>query len=310
MAKSVLPAGVQEVTFKGIKLFARMVEWTDTRKPRLASHTYLKRDGGQVERMGREQARVKMTLVYVGEKFVDQFAELSNAVDKDPKGELVHPLYGSMNVACEGFDGATLNTENAVNLYTVPVSFIEDNVDATTAIKTTGTASQAQEAESRSARLIANSTQYVAAAQAIQNFANAALSFSVSAFSSIADATLDSSLGPQLEELVNITEDTVAEIWADPFSDPQAASFDMVSDCELLLDACNQLYASISIAKPPLVSYVMPMQMHIASLCTKLYGSLGKSKIDEVLSLNRGKIPNPGAIRAGITLQVPQPTEF
>lgn len=309
MAKSVLPKGVQEVKFKDIILFANLVEWTDTRKPRLATHEYLKRDGALIETMGRAPFQVKMTLVFVGEDFVGQFAKLSNSIDKDPKGTLTHPLYGSMQVACLGLEGATLNTETGTNLYTVPISFVEDNVDKTTAINTNGVAAQQQSVENTTSKITLNITQYAAAAQALTNLVNAALSFSAGAANALQQSTLDSSLPSALELVNKLTASAKIAVNNDPLLQHPVIAFDMISDLELLLDSCNQLWNALSTARRPLVSYTLPIQMHVAALAVKLYGSQGRAQINQILTNNPGKIPNPSAIPAGLTLIVEQPTQ-
>jgi hypothetical protein len=83
----------------------------------------------------------------------------------------------------------------------------------------------------------------------------------------------------------------------------------MVVDIETLLDACNQLWNAISIARPPLVTYIVPLQMAVAVLSTKLYGVQGREKINSILTNNPGKIPNPSAIASGTRLLVEQPTQ-
>ena len=307
MAKSILPKGVQEVKFKDLTLFANLVEWVDTRKPRLASHEFLKRDGGQVEPMGRAQAHVKMTLVFVGETFADQFAALSNSIDQNPRGTLIHPLYGRMQVACEGIDGAALNVEQAGNLYTVPISFIEDNLDVTNAIQTTGVGSKQQDVSNAVNAIQGKIAKYTAISQGIINLCRAAMSFTAGATSAFQSNKLDPTLGPALQAINASTATTIQGVWATGAN--SIANYDTVVQLEILLDACNQLLSAISVAKPQLISYTMPMQMHVATLAQKLYGAEGRARIDEILMNNPGKIPNPSAIAAGVVLLVAQPTQ-
>ncbi len=308
MAKSILPEGVAAARFKGIDINVKMVEWTDTRKPRLAVHEYLKRDGALIEPMGRAPFRCKMSLVYVGEKFAEEFKELAKSVDDNPKGTLSHPLFGEMQVACEGFEGATLNVENGRNLYTVPVSFVEDNLDQKLANQANGVAAQQQKVDTTSTALLAKITQFVAAATAITNLANAAVSFSVSAFSSQSAFAFVPGLNTALQSLRMLTMDAVAEIRADPAADPEPKCYETVVLCEQLYDACVQMHSAISVAQPALVTYIVPIQIHVANLAVRLYGADGRDRIDEILSLNPGKIPNPASIPPGISLLVRQPT--
>lgn len=308
MAKSILPKGVAAARFKGIDINVKMTEWTDSRRPRLALHSFLKRDGGLVEPMGREQFRCKMILVYVGETFAEEFKELAKSVDDDPKGTLSHPLFGDMQVACEGFEGATLNIENGKNLYTVPVSFVEDNVDQKLANQLTGVAAQQQTVENTSNNLLTKITQFASAATAIVNLANAAVSFSTSAFQSQSSFAFTPGLSTALQNLNTLTADAVTAIKDDPASIPEPKCYDTIVLCEQLYDACVQMLSAISVAKPRLITFIMPLQMHIANLAVRLYGADGRARIDEIMSLNPGKIPNPACIPPGTSLLVSQPT--
>ncbi len=311
MAKSILPKGIAAAKFKGIDINVRLLEWNDSRKPRLAIHEFLKRDGALVETMGRAPFRCKMEIVFVGEKIADEIRQFAASLDENPKGTLSHPLFGDIQVACEGFDG-TLNIENGKNLYGVPVSFVEDNVDQKLSSQTTGVASQKQQVENTTDSLTTKITQYAAAATAITNLCNAALSFSVSAFDNQISFVSGAGLDNQLAELQKLTTEAVEEIrGANELDDlPEAACFDAVMLCEVLYDACSQMLAAISASKPPLTTFIVPIQMPVVNIATFLYGPDGRSRADEIKALNPNKIPNPAAVAAGTELLVSQPTAF
>src|SRR5258708_5069898 len=96
---------------------AYVVEWHDSRQNKIARHSYIKRDGGETEPMGRRQHEARIRLAFIGPKWMDTFLALQAVIDENPNGVLTHPVYGDMNAACEGHSDAHLNPENAPNLY-------------------------------------------------------------------------------------------------------------------------------------------------------------------------------------------------
>jgi len=118
--------------FKGLELHGFLTSTSDNCKPRLAVHEFLKRDGGRVEYMGRGVDRHRFQIVFVGQDARTRYQAFYQSVSADPRGDLVHPLLGQRRVVCEGWEGAALDISTATNSITVPVSFVEDNLDAST----------------------------------------------------------------------------------------------------------------------------------------------------------------------------------
>jgi hypothetical protein len=318
MSRSVL-TNAERATFtsasqgKQIDLDVHLVEWTDSRKPRLATHEFLKRDGASIEYMGRSPVTIRFNLIYIGQTWRNDFLQFAAIIDKDPKGKLTHPVFGSINVACQGFDGATMNTETGRDLYLVPVSFIEDNIqrgkDTFKGLSVADSVqSRQQDVENYSSSLTSLVTRYILAGAAIQNLAHQAQSFSVSAFNSYAQATLDPSLQISLAGVAKLAEESVGLINSEINAINDPINYNTIFLIELLYDACSQMFAAISASKPALITYVVPIKMHIANLAATLYGADATGRIDEILSNNPGKIPNPSSILPGTILKVSTPT--
>lgn len=123
--------------FKGMELHGYLASTSDSCKPRLAVHEFLKRDGGRVEFMGRGVDRFRFQVNFVGQDARTRYQAFYQSVASDPRGTLVHPLLGQRKVVCEGWEGAALDLATATNSITVPVSFVEDSLD--TATETTAT---------------------------------------------------------------------------------------------------------------------------------------------------------------------------
>jgi len=126
---NILPAGTVELEFKGIRLHGYATDLSDDIQWRIAVHEYDRRDGAQTENMGRAPAQLRVTLVFVGaDAFLDAQSFIQ-ALEINPSGLLVHPIFGKRQATCSGASGARLAV-NEVNTYTLPVSFIENNLDA------------------------------------------------------------------------------------------------------------------------------------------------------------------------------------
>src|SRR5437867_436158 len=118
--------------FKDLDLSGNLVSWNDRIGLRLAVHQYLKRDGAEVEPMGAEPGRFTMRLCFLGAEWAKQYRALVASIRKDPKGQMVHPLLGTLRVACEGISDAAVVPATERDSINLVASFVEDAVDATT----------------------------------------------------------------------------------------------------------------------------------------------------------------------------------
>lgn len=307
MAKSVL-TGAQAASFKGIPINAQLVDWSDTRKPGLAVHRVLKRDGAIIENMGREPHVVKMNLFYMGQNWLTDFLKLSNSVDEDPTGNLVHPAFGSMPVACQGFEGASVNTETGRDMYVIPVSFIENTIDPK-AIPVTQTVGEAnQDVTDNTSSLQSAAESFPTAAIPVSAYVTVALAFSAAALASSVNSLVDSTLLKRLGDVEIKGAAARDAVRADPAATNDAVTYPVIALIEQVYASCLSMNAALKTVKPVLFKYTLPVATHIAVLAARFYGKDGRFRINEIEANNPGKIPNPASIAAGTVLLMATPT--
>lgn len=148
---NILPEGTVQFEYKGITLHGWCTELSDDIQWRIASHEFDRRDGAVTENMGRAPWGMRATLVFVGgDAFTDAEAFMQ-ALEINPSGLLVHPIYGKRQATCSGTQGARIQVSEA-NTYTVPVMFQENNLDASLiGEQNQGTSAKAQDVDAQAA---------------------------------------------------------------------------------------------------------------------------------------------------------------
>jgi prophage DNA circulation protein len=312
MPRTSLIAGAKAITFKGIDITRYVASWQDDRQPAVAIHEYLKRDGGEAEHMGRKPHKVKFSLAFVGASDIEAYKRLQKSIDEDPRGALVHPIHGSMRVCCQGFTGAGMDVENAVNLYNVPLEFIEDAVDTkATADERIGPAARENQVRTLNTQMLTIASRFAAAATAINTFSAAVLSYAVSAVSSALSTTPDPALPGELASLRTYCEDARAAVLADESDETantDAAKYPALVAIEQVYDACTLLDDSVKELRPKLTVYTVPMTIPLMTLAAQFYKRDAQTRADEIRLNNPGKIKNPAAIPAGTQLLMATPT--
>jgi len=309
MAKPVVN-GFQGCSFKGIDLSKNLTEWRDTRQQSLAPHRYIKKDGAEVEVLGRKPHQVKAMLAYAGSSWRADWLPLAASLDQDPSGLLVHPVYGQMPAVCEGYQDAAMNVELAANLYIVPLTFIENQLGAAVQSQTSGPRAIQERTEAHGAALLQRAAKQGRVANNIGRYVTTALGYAQAA----ADQTEQAlSYGRLLESQLAQVELGAASareaIRADPTTGDDAARYEMFALIELLYDDCVQLDGAVRTTRAPaLIVYEVPSMTQIAALAVRFYGPGGLSRIDEILANNSGFIPNPAAIAPGTLLTLAPPT--
>jgi len=298
----------QGCSFKGLDLARFITEWKDSRQPALAVHRYLQRDGGEVEPMGRKPHEVKVTLAFAGKTWRSDWLPIAASIDDDPKGPLVHPVYGRMQTACQGFESATMNVETAANLYIVPLGFIEDSVDSRIVSDSAqGPAGKAAVVEATGAALLQRSPAQPQIRGSLLRLVTTASAFASSAL----DTTLalgSSHILPTVLDAVRQQVLDTRQVLRATVSDTQ--SYETLVGIEQLYDACLSLDNALRASGPALFVYVVPSLTSLVALAARLYRADAVARMPEILANNRGRIPNPAAIRAGTELILRRPTSF
>lgn len=306
---------VQVVTFKNVDFNAQIVEWNDTRKPRLAFHEYLKRDGAEAEYMGRAPHSVRFNIVYIGQNWRKDLSVLQATIDEFPIGPLIHPFWGRMQAACEGIDNARVNLEDGVNTVTVPISFRESQLDSRLVASTAqGPAYRQAQVKSYCSGLSLGTTIYAIASTAITLFINTALAYANAALATTVSTTTstgsaDPTLQQQLASVVSTGKSARDAVRADPAaSGGDAATYSTIQQIELVMDACAQLDESLKRVKPVLQPYVVPATTNLMTIAQKFYGKDAASRLAEIQANNIGKVLNPAVVPAGTNLLMAPPT--
>lgn len=302
-------ADFQGCAFKSVDLSKHLVEWHDTRQPSIAVHRYIKRDGAEVEKLGRKPHEVKATLAYAGKAWRSDWLPLQATIDADPGGLLVHPVYGKMQVVCQGYDGATMHVENAANLYIVPLAFIEDSIDTRIqAPNAQGPTAKQNLVQSFAAALLDRTPATPSTQASVLRYVTTATTYAAAATTAALVVAVDPSLGNKLDLVRAAAADARAALRADPLLGNDATGYEALALVEQVYDACVQLDDAVRAVKPTISIYTVPSTMHISVLAVRFYGPDGLARIAEILANNAGRIPNPAAIRAGTELLMASPT--
>lgn len=305
MAESAI-ADFQGCSFKGIDLSRFVTDWKDTRQFALAPHRYWKRDGAEIEVLGRKPHQAKVTLAFAGTSWRKDWLPVAASLDDDPSGPLVHPVYGQMPAVCEGFAEATMNVEAAANLYVVPLTFIEDQIDANLDAQRNNAKVAAERARKHGAALLQRAPQQGPVATSVLRYVTTALDYAAAVVAAVEEGL---SYGRMLEAQLASVESTAVDARGAIASGNDPMSYDLLSLVEQLYDDCATLsVATAGTIGSALITYPVPSTVHIAVLATRLYGADGLSRIDEILANNPGVIPNPASIEAGTLLRVAPPT--
>ena len=88
---------LQDASYKGVKLAVCTTQ--DSAERALVRHEYPYRDGAEVEDLGRRARMVRIQAVFWGKDYEAQLKKLLEVLEKSGPGELIHPVFGSMNAA-------------------------------------------------------------------------------------------------------------------------------------------------------------------------------------------------------------------
>ena len=321
MAKGPVFSGVQQFEFRGVQFDANVISWSDTRRPRIAFHEYLKRDGGEAEYMGRAPHELHLELVFLGQEqkapqpvrasWKDQLLNLTRIIDQNPIGVLTHAIWGPMNVACMGIDGAKADVENGIDVVTVPISFRESALtDVLSADQVKfGPNYQNSQVTSTGASLTSSSTQFPTAVASVASLVSAASVYAAAAVATVASSgAADPTLPTQLALVSTYAQTARDAIRADPAATSDAVTFATITLVEQLVDSCNQLAETLNYQKPVLAPWQVPANTTLLAIAQAFYGVDGAQRMQEILTNNVAIIMNPAIIPAGTTLYLAPPT--
>ena len=86
-----------DASFRGVTFEVESVQ--DDGEKSIVVHEYPYRAGAEIEDLGRKARRIRVTALFWGEDYLSGVASLVKAFEEAGKGELIHPVFGSVQVA-------------------------------------------------------------------------------------------------------------------------------------------------------------------------------------------------------------------
>lgn len=307
----------QDFRFKDIDLHGSTEGWDDDLPIRLASYEYLKRDGGEQEPMGAGVKTFTFRCSFIGPDCGRRYQALAASIQKEPRGQLVHPRLGTFNVACRGIKGRE-SPAAAIDTIDFTIEFAENALDQSiqgdSRIGPQKRASQVNDATERAAAAV-----NAVVSNRIANFVYAAATAAVVSMNTWADRFAEKALqvaqsdAPDLELgklLANVLERRdVALVALDATLArtllPEVSLTDARTACYIAYAACVQLYNAVLAQKPPVMTFTVPTAMPLNQILVRIYGSSARARRPEAFLLNR--IPSPHWIAAGTVLHFVSP---
>lgn len=300
-APSILPAGTQRFQFGGIDLHEIATDLTDTAPVRFAVHEFDRRDGAQTEPMGRGPRVTRTTLVFVGEDGMALARRFAALLEESPTRLLVHPVWGSYQATCGGFNGASLRPSEQ-NIYRVPVEFTEANLDNRTIATSQqqgapALAGAVTETTATARGLMTNSG--ITSPDDVTTFLDGADSFAADALAAANAASIDATLAAQLAAVVAGAGPAQEALWA--LGTPEAA--DVAVQIEIATAQARELGAAVVAVAPAPVAWIVPADLPLMALAGRLYGAQAMARMDQILASNPALV-GLDVVPAGMQLRV------
>lgn len=293
--------------FKDLELHGCLVGWSDSLPQRLARHVYVKRDGAELEPTGADPGTFKFRLAFMGEHWATNYRALVQSIRDNPRGLLIHPILGEIQVGCMGIDSADSEPGQALNLLNVSITFVEDQVDGTFALaEFEGPAAKQAKVDTWTGTLGALASKFLFAASEFEKLIYSANVYAEAAYNAIANNEPNPALATMLGD-VGTKAQALGRLLKQEQESRSGASRDYqpaVEAVERTHSACVELDEAIQYNHPTLEDFVVPATMPLATLAALRYGKNAKTGMDEMLTLNR--IADPHAIPAGTVLRVRQ----
>lgn len=288
----------------GLQLYQNLKSWSDKIAFRLAVHRYLKRDGAELEHMGRDAAEFSLQCYFMGPTWRAEYARLVNMLSDNPLRKMVHPLLGPMDVGVELIT-AGCTPANARNLVEFTLQVREDRVDVKPAAEDRPTPNQLQGQVTEQTGVL--STDILPFAPDTQGEVMSAISAAI-VYASFAAAQansilISSDLAAHLDEVGARTQAAIERLIADPRGD-DASKFDQLALLEGIFSTCIEMDNVVRALRPEPETKVVEHATSLMSLCERWYGARDAATyFDLILSMNR--VPTPHSVPPQTVLVVP-----
>lgn len=294
---------------ESIDLSAALVSHNAAFGVRLARHSYLKRDGAELEPMGAEQARVTYRLTFVGPDFASRYRQLVAAIRRDPRGVIVDPLAGQFQAACTGISDASRDLRSSKNAVDVTIGFEEDALDVAQQVELLDPPSAAVQRITTKARAVrVAAAPFPHSALTVAAFLNK-LQLLVSAMNAAIDGVAILTLAVKLAAAGKAADLAVAALLADPGVVGQVGTkaYGAVTRIVDAYAASIQADQAIARSRPAVIQYTVTGPVSVFTLAARLYGAaMAQQKAAEIMAANR--LPDPLWIATGTKLLISQPS--
>jgi len=287
---------LRPVTFKGVVFPATQVRGRSGRK--LVKHVYPYRPGQDIVDLGRQPLQLDVSAVFANEPFLTRvfgddlypgrYEALLAAIHDGASGELVHPVFGSLRVACESYNDTTQSTE--LNTVRLELTFVEDDTNAQIPF---GTVSALD-----AAGATAEALDSFAAAAGVDLAASAGMSFSevVTQTASVLGGTSVSDVEGAIEMArMNLQ---LLTGFLPTLDDP--LNVGTKADFTALAASLAQAGVDALAGTPPIVLYVTPSQTTTVDIARERYHDPRRATEIEKLNI----IPDPLDVAPGTELRI------
>lgn len=296
--------GSYELEYAGLALHARYQGSQDEINQRLAAHEFLKVDGAFQEYMGSGADSYRFSLVFTGPNWRADVDAAVAHFKKNPKGLLVHPIFGQKRVGWKSLQPA-VEVPTAINAATMSVQFVEDNLDPAAGQPKTAAAVAARITEKTDALTNLVADYSAGTVTAVASYVSLATTYAALVLTQLQDAVQNpAEAARQLAGVQAGTVSTLAALEADAAARSTIAT-SRTATVEVYA-AALELDAITAKQRPAMESVTLPGAVSLARLCSDRYGKDAATVRELILVINR--IPTPALIPAGTTLLLPVAT--
>lgn len=306
MATNVVP-GAESFAFGSLALHGNLQVINDTDELDLALHRILKSDGVIDEPMGWNGRRFQAQVAFVGPNFRADAQRVRDAIHKNSRDTLVHPLFGRITARCNRIAGA-LNIPAEANSTTLTLDFVESGINPASVLQISQTVTAKSQALTASADdMTAAVAIYASVVDTASLLSSAADGFASDAVFASQQNIPNPSFDSQVIGIEAAALATIAAIQADPAATEDVDRFDAMTAADLVYAAALDLADALAAGRPAVVTYTVPSATSYLAVSCTLYGADGLARADEILA-NNPWLVDPNLIASGSVLTVSQPT--
>lgn len=312
-------------SFNGIDLMRWCPELRDTFGPRFAGHVLWGRDGARQEEGGNLPRKCRAKLVFAGDEWLNQIADVLGPMVRRPRGPLQHPIQGSWRAVLKAPIEASFQPSAKGAVYEVDAQWEEDAYDQKITFEK-GPAAQAQiVTEQTTAATTAAAALQTAlyarytvgpVAQRFRRLADAGVArtadftgaadlYAAAALSQFNSGIWDPTLDVSLRRLPGLAAPAIQALRL--MSGHQA--YDATMAVQRALKAATDLDLAMRALFPVPILFPVRMKMSLFELVQVLYPHKSRTQrlalADQIQRINR--LQRPDVLTPDLTLQVPAP---